>query len=131
MTDADLREVRATLDAFVEGLRTLDWPSMREAFAADATAFFPFDEVPRRVEGIAAIEDAFRAFFATRAGASPLDVRPRDVSTHLAGDAAIVTFHLDRNASVGRRTLVLRRAAGQWRIAHLHASTAGGATASP
>ncbi len=122
MPDSDTEGLQATLDAFVGGLRALDWARMRDAFAADAHVFFPFDDAPCRVEGIAAIEAVFRAFFATRAAARSLDVEPLDVTMHVIGDAALVTFHLDRPGAVGRRTLVLRRDAQRWRIAHLHAS---------
>lgn len=122
MLESEHQSVQATLDAFVDGLRRLDWERMRETFSADASLFFPFENEPRRVEGIAAIEAAFRAFFATRADADRLDVQPLDVTIQVMRDAAIVTFHLARRGAVGRRTLVLRRDAGRWRIAHLHAS---------
>ena len=42
---------------------------------------------------------------------------------HVAGDAAVVTFHLSGDRRVGRRTLVLgRTGSGGWQIVHLHAS---------
>lgn len=120
MPDPDAAALRATLDAFLGGLRARDWERMQPAFAVDADVFFPFDDPPRRVQGITAIEAVFRAFFATRDGA--VDVQPLDLAIRAMGDAALVTFHLDRPGAVGRRTLVLRRDADRWRIAHLHAS---------
>ena len=122
MPDPDSDALRATLDAFLGGLRARDWQRMQPAFAVDADVFFPFDDSPRRVEGITAIEAVFRAFFATGNGA--VDVQPLDLAIRVIGDAALITFHLDRSGAVGRRTLVLRRDAGRWRVAHLHASVA-------
>jgi ketosteroid isomerase-like protein len=120
MPDPDSDALHATLDAFLGGLRARDWERMQPAFAADADVFFPFDDPARRVEGITAVEAVFRAFFATRGG--DVDVQPLDLAIRVIGDAALVTFHLDRPGALGRRTLVLRRDAGRWRIAHLHAS---------
>ncbi len=39
------------------------------------------------------------------------------------GDVAVLTFHLGARGRLGRRTLVWRRTADGWRIAHLHASS--------
>ena len=113
--------LQATLDEFIGGLGALDWERMRDTFAPDAHVFFPFDDSPRRVEGIAAIEDAFRAFFAS-GSAGRIAIEPLDLTMQVFGDIALVTFHLERPAGIGRRTVVLRRDAGRWRIAHLHAS---------
>jgi len=43
------------------------------------------------------------------------------VRVEIAGDAALVTFQL-RGPVLSRRTFVLRRRGGTWRIIHLHAS---------
>lgn len=128
MSESEREAVQATVDAFVDGLRRMDWARMRDSFTADASVFFPFESEPRRVEGIAAIETAFRAFFASRASADGLDVQPLDPAIQVMHEAAVVTFHLARLGAVGRRTLVLHREADRWRIAHLHASVAGHST---
>jgi len=42
----------------------------------------------------------------------------------MLGDAAAVaTFHLGREKTLGRRTLVFQRQQGAWLIAHIHASS--------
>jgi len=52
-----------------------------------------------------------------------MDLQPRDLRVQIIGNAAIVTFALDdRPGFVNRRTLVLRKAGGVWKITHLHAS---------
>ena len=52
-----------------------------------------------------------------------MHLQPRDLRVQIIGAAAIVTFELDdRPGFVNRRTLVLRKAGGVWKITHLHAS---------
>jgi hypothetical protein len=38
------------------------------------------------------------------------------------GDVAVMTFHLEGQTAVGRRTIVWRKRRGKWLIAHLQAS---------
>jgi len=46
-----------------------------------------------------------------------------DLEAQRVGGVAIVTFHLDdRPGFINRRTLVLAKFAGEWKILHLHAS---------
>jgi hypothetical protein len=50
-------------------------------------------------------------------------LQPRDLKIQSYGEIAIATFHLDdRPGVLNRRTIVLRRSKGQWKIVHLHAS---------
>lgn len=122
MVDNGTDSLQHTLTAFIDGVSGLDWDRMRETFAPDAQVFFPFDHRPRRVDGIAAIESAFRDFFEANRAAGRIPIEPLDLMTQVFGDTALVSFHLDRPGALGRRTLLLRREAGRWRIAHLHAS---------
>jgi len=45
------------------------------------------------------------------------------------GDIALVSFHLILTGALRRRTFVLRRRDGVWKILHLHASNMPDATA--
>jgi ketosteroid isomerase-like protein len=115
----------AGLSAFLEALNSLDRTAMADAFAEDATAFFPRGFPGRRIEGRAAIADEFGRFFdsARSRGASRLNVAPGDVRVQRYGDLAVATFHLGGSgADLGRRTAVLRRDGARWRLVHLHAS---------
>lgn len=50
-------------------------------------------------------------------------LQPRNLKIEIAGDAAIVTFHLDdRPGFVNRRTVILRKFTESWKLTHLHAS---------
>ena len=120
----DRREVRAAVDAVVRGLEHLDAEAAVVPFADDATVFFPDTAgEPARVEGKAAIRDVFARFFAElrKSGTTSMTLHPSDVRIDLAGDAALVTFQL-RGGNLSRRSFVLRRIGGAWRIIHLHAS---------
>lgn len=126
-------EIRATVTAFLRAFERGDIETMEAAFAEDAVTFprvvmsslgrpgiDPADY--RRVRGIdpqmRVLIDAFKA------GDKPppyLRLEPRDLLIQLFGDAAVVTFHLE-GRRLARRTFVLAKTAGQWKIVHLHAS---------
>jgi ketosteroid isomerase-like protein len=52
-----------------------------------------------------------------------MDIQPRDLRLQIAGNIAIVTFHLDdRPGFLNRRTIVWQKQPSGWKIIHLHAS---------
>ena len=114
------------LKSFIRAFDDLDWNAFRHSFSEDATVFYPRGKA-ERAAGRAEFEEKFKVVFEQiRAGrTSPpyMDIQPRGLKIQRFGDIAIVTFHLDDRAGfVNRRTLVLRRSAGEWKIIHLHAS---------
>ncbi len=123
--DARTQEVLRAAESFVEVFNNLDWERFRASFADDATVFFPAD-LPGRVSGRVAIETRFKPMFGEdrkRGGSPPyLDIEPKDMTIQMAGDVAIVTFHLPRKGYVGRRSLVWQKRGDRWLIVHLHAS---------
>jgi hypothetical protein len=40
----------------------------------------------------------------------------------LSEDVGLVTFHIEDRNILDRRTLVMKRENGEWKIAHIHAS---------
>jgi len=119
-------EVRKTLADFIQAFDNLDWEQFRAAFADDATVFYP-RAFPNRADGRAEFERTFRRVFEEiRAGRSKgpfMDLQPRDLKIKIAADVAIATFHLDdRPGFLNRRTIVLQKGLGAWKIIHLHAS---------
>ena len=119
-------EVQTTLSEFIAAFDNLDWEKFRNAFADDATVFYP-REFPRRAVGRAEFEKTFkRVFEQIRAGRSTppfMDIQPHEMEIQIFGDVAIATFHLDDKPNfVNRRTIVLRNTSGGWKIIHLHAS---------
>lgn len=119
--------------AFLRAFDRLEWDQFRSYFADDMTMFFPFAQTPSRVDGREAIEKVFDAFFRAKrqqladAGLPMTQgLNPRDMKVQLAGtEAAVVTFHLGADTSPSRRSLVLLRTAGKWKIIHWHASNTG------
>lgn len=117
-------EVAAAVGEFTSAFAALDKVRFDRLWAADATAFFPQHPFPiRRVDGKAAVTEWFHRFMDARKG-KPMTLDPKELKIQRFGDAAVATFHLGSSEqSAGRRTLVLRREAGGWKIVHLHASS--------
>jgi ketosteroid isomerase-like protein len=119
-------EIRRFLSEFINAFDNLNWEKFRNAFTDDATVFYP-REIAHRANGRTEVEENFKHVFEQiRAGRSKgpyMDIQPRELQMQVLGDVAIVTFHLDdRPGFINRRTLVLRKTAVGWKIAHLHAS---------
>jgi ketosteroid isomerase-like protein len=125
--------VECTLHGFLTVFANLDWDAFRASFDDEATVFFPRGDQPTRAEGRDEIERVFlREFEEARAGASGppyLDLRPNDLLIQEMGDIAVVSFHLILLGALRRRTFVLRRRDGAWKILHLHASNISDAMA--
>lgn len=134
LSDGSEVEIRRFLSGFIRAFDNLDWEKFRTAFTDDATIFYP-RQIANRANGRTEIEASFKQVFEQiRAGRSTgpyMDIQPRELQLQLLGDAAIVTFHLDdRPGFINRRTLVLRKSAAGWKIAHLHASEVASGAAS-
>lgn len=111
-----------TVDAFLAALNEGD-PKIVELFTEDATVFFPMNDRPLRANGRAEIGAAFLSLFNLpgyqRGRGMP---KPEALRVERMGDAALVTFQTTNPNVTSRRTLLLRREGGRWRIAHLHGS---------
>ena len=119
-------EVRDVLAKFVYAFDNLDWEAFRLAFEDNATVFYP-RAFPERANGRAEFEKTFKVVFQQIRGektAAPyMDIQPKDLKVQMFGDCAIATFHLDdRPGLLNRRTIVLTKTNGGWKIVHLHAS---------
>jgi ketosteroid isomerase-like protein len=119
--------VRAAVAELVNALNAFDAARVGRSFAEDATIFFPGPPFPAvRVQGRATIQGAFNQLFialrqrGTRGGS----MRPQGLEVQLYGDTAVATFLIGGQQEIGRRTLVLRRIAGRWLVAHMHGSSA-------
>jgi ketosteroid isomerase-like protein len=120
--------VRAALTRFLAAFENLDWDVFRASFDDDATVFFPTPEPPQRFEGRTAVEAHFQRVFSSIRASAPSGppfqrLVPEDLRIEQIGaDAAVATFHLRNEQRLARRTIVFKRTARGWRIAHLHAS---------
>lgn len=121
--------VEAAVAEFVHAFSTLDEARFDKAWTDDATLFFPMP-VPgsggARFTGKDDVLSVFHRFFASvrkgKSGPDYLNIKPKDVHIQKHRDTAIVTFHLTGDQGIARRTLVMRRDKGAWRVAHMHAS---------
>ena len=123
----DSIEVKNSADNFVAAFNNFNWTVFRESFTDDATIFYPFWNQARRIQGRQEIETAwvtiFPEFVDTK-NTRKLQINPKDINIQLYQQTAIVTFHLgDGVKTLSRRTLVMIKEKGNWKIAHLHASS--------
>ena len=52
-----------------------------------------------------------------------MQLSPQDLKIQLLSEGvALVTFHLVEGTTLSRRTIILERSSGGWKIVHLHAS---------
>lgn len=120
-TTASLPE--QTVSQFTAAFNRLSVDELRPLFAEDATAFLPMPQFGARIEGREAILAALAPLFeAERQRAGSMNLVAKGVAIRRAGDAAVATFDVGTEAVFSRRTLVLERRGGAWRIVHLHAS---------
>ena len=111
-------DVRDAQQGFLDAFNALDEARIVDAFAEDATAFFPVAKA-ERVNGKAAIAAVFHDYVA---GSKKTNIVPEDVHVQQSGNLAVVTFNVHNPSAVSRRTFVWRLDRGVWRIVHLHAS---------
>lgn len=126
-------DVQSTMHDFLVAFNNLDMPAFMSFFTDDATFFNrpapPPQTFPDRVQGKREIQRVFQVVFdQIRTGSGRTtppyqNIQPQDLLVQRFDDTAIVTFHLGTPAVRSRRTFVLRRTAGTWKIEHLHAST--------
>jgi uncharacterized protein (TIGR02246 family) len=129
---ADLSTPEHAIAEFIAALNALDRDRYAAMFTDDASLFFTGPPFPlRRVQGRAQIMAYVGPLFdsARARGARQGDVRPADLLFQTWGDTSVVTFHIPAGQDLDRRTFVLRRSGGRWRIVHLHASAAREAAA--
>lgn len=123
--------VCALLTRFITAFNARDFEAFRQTFADDISFFVDRPFPPQRLDGRAAAENVFAAGFA-RYGPRGKDPKPPLppplVPSHLRvqafGNVAIITFEVVRPNEVARRTLVAQLQGSEWRIVHIHASSA-------
>ena len=127
-------QILSALEAFIAAFEDGDIESMEAAFSTDAVTFprvimaqeHERDiEVSkyRRVRGIDPQMRELVDFFRASGRSKPyLDIEPVGLKIQVFGDAALATFHLVSDDTVGRRTFVLALIDDEWKIVHLHAS---------
>jgi hypothetical protein len=130
----DAASAEAALRAFLSSFADCDLPAMAAAFAPDATSFdaltagaggpLPPATSLKRAPGMPALMRRIAEQLPSERPGPPYH-RPdiiHDLLVQVVGDIAICSFHFDNPGRLGRRTIVLVRRQGVWRILHLHAS---------
>ena len=111
---------------FLDAFKKMDESRFDSFFDPQATMFFPDGPFPNgRVEGRHAVLSEFHSFFklAKSRGRTVLNIVPLEQRVQRFGDVAVVTFRLDQEGAVGRRSIVFRNVGKEWLIVHFHAST--------
>lgn len=124
-------DVEQAVSRFLTAFDNLDWPVFRSCFSKSPTVFFPFPQMPRRVEGeefdkvFQDLFDSSRKQAAAQGKTTPpfLNIKPEDMRVdRLTDEVAVVTFHLHAEPRLGRRTIILQKFPNGWKIVHIHAS---------
>jgi ketosteroid isomerase-like protein len=122
-------EIEQALTVFLAAFDNLDWPAFRACFAPDASIFHPAPPNLKRIDSPQEFERAWLDVFARikknsgRNSPPYMHLSPQDLKIELLSeDAALVTFHLLDGTTLSRRTIILKRSSGSWKIVHLHAS---------
>jgi ketosteroid isomerase-like protein len=123
--DASNTSVRETLDGFFRAVESRELDRIAPFFEEDAQMFSPLGTYPARLDGRPAILDQFKAISeALRQMPTPIRIDPQEMAVREFGEIALVTFHLKLPGPLHRRSFILRKRDGRWRIAHIHASIA-------
>jgi hypothetical protein len=132
------QEVRAALTRFIQAFENGDLDLMEAAFADNAVTF-PLAKMSNEVRSqirtsdyrrVRGLDPQMRQLIARwREGSTDppyKTIEPKDLEVQMFTDAALVTFHLENGKSLARRTFVLSKEGGCWKIVHLHASNVVG-----
>jgi ketosteroid isomerase-like protein len=135
MIDARQLEVKNALQSFLRAFENCDLPAMDRLFAPDCVSF---DQVVassagqgvsdltsyRRCAGMPPAMRRIALELPTKNPGPPYhSLVPQDLLIQIFGDAAVVTFHIERDGVLRRRTVVFVKRDEGWRIVHLHASS--------
>lgn len=128
-SENNLQSAQEAFERFIAAFSGVNWEPFTAAFSEDVTFFSPFLHgkwIAYRADGLRAVEAVFKPFFVDlrkRDGdAAHIRIEPKDVRIQMFNDISIVTFHLEDEAGLGRRTIILKCRQGKWLIVHVHAS---------
>ena len=131
-------EILASLTTFLRAFENGNLDAMEASFSEEATSFRrtlmsngitdPIETTDyKRARGLPpAMRELVKSWQGRLDGPPYMALDPKDLEVQMLTDAAIVTFHLENGRSLSRRTFVLAREEGSWRIVHLHPSNVVG-----
>jgi ketosteroid isomerase-like protein len=120
----DLSSPQRAMDAFFAALNSFDARGYEAMLTDDATLFFTGPPFPiRRVQGRTEIMKLVTPLLDNlRAKGTKGSIAPEGMEFQTWDNTSVVTFDIPVGPALDRRTFVLRRRHGQWKVAHLHAS---------
>lgn len=136
-SDAE-QEVRTTLLKFLAAFENGDIERMEEFFTEDALTFpriIASNDGERKIDVSAykriagmdpQMKQAVREWREQRPDPPYASLQPRDLDIKIFTDAALLTFHIERDNVLSRRTFVMAYRNGCWKIVHVHASNVAG-----
>ena len=123
---------------FLAAFENGDIERMEEFFAEDALTFpriIMSNDGDRTIDAFAykrikgmdpQMKQVVREWREQRPGPPYVSLQPRDLEIKMFSDAALLTFHIERENELSRRTFVMASRNGCWKIVHLHASNVVG-----
>jgi hypothetical protein len=132
------QEVKSTLLKFLAAFENGEIALMEEFFAEDALTFprvimsndivYEIDASRfKRVAGMdPQMKQVVREWREQHSGPPYVSLQPRDLDIKMFSDSALVTFHIERDKVLSRRTFVMAYRNGCWKIVHVHASNVAG-----
>lgn len=135
VTDPRQIEVETALREFLRAFENCNLPTMDRLFAPDCVSFdqvvagspaHPVSDLTlyRRSAGMPPLMRGIAVDLPTRTPGPPYhSLVPQDLMIQVFGDAAVATFHIEREGILRRRTVVFAKRDEGWKIVHLHASS--------
>ena len=128
------KEVMSALDKFLRAFENGNFEIMEASMTDDAYIFpraimsndslGPIDNSSyRRINGLdPQMKQVINRI--RESGKQPpfMKLEPKDLKITMLNEAAIATFHLENGRSLSRRTIVLGKTEGTWKIIHIHPS---------
>jgi ketosteroid isomerase-like protein len=128
MQAEDSARVQAVVERMLDAIDHGDTAILESLWLEQSSMFFPFLNSPQLAVGRAAIVARFAALFGkfrSKGAATPyFGFQLQDLRVDVMGDAALCTLSYVLRGVLARRSFVLVRAAGDWRIKHVHGSNA-------
>jgi len=132
--DSQEKLVMAVLDKFLRAFENGDFATMESIMTKDAYLFpraimsnnrtKPIDKNNyKRITGLdPQMKQVINSIRASGKQPPFMKLEPKDLKITLLKEAAIATFHLENGKSLSRRTIVLSKEDGSWKIVHIHPS---------
>lgn len=126
MQTGESARVQAVVKRMLDAIDHGEAGVLEGLWEAECSMFFPFLNSPRLARGRAAVLERFTTLFRkfqTAGKSKPyFGFQLQEMHVELLGDAALCTLSYSLRGVLARRSFVLVRSGGDWRIKHVHGS---------